>query len=88
MLKLPADTAIRGRSSVPVSAAAFAAVKATALRRGERPAPATADDASSHAASPLSTALRETFDRSSPSHAAWQCGGRRSRLADIRASGG
>ena len=76
VLKFPADTAIRGRSSAPVSAEHSLPWRRPHFQRGERLLPATADGALSRAASPPSTALRETFRRSlPPSHAALPCGG-------------
>ena len=77
VLKFPADTAIRGRSSAPVSAKYSLPWRRTHFQRGERHPPATAGGASSRAVSPLSIALRGTFGRSSPLHAALPCGGGR-----------
>ena len=77
MLKFPADTAIRGRLSSPVSAEHSLPWRRTHFQRGERHPPATAGGASSRAVSPLSIALRGTFGRSSPLHAALPCGGGR-----------
>ena len=89
VLKFPADTAIRGRSSAPVSAEHSLPWRRPHFQRGERFPPATADGALARAASPLSTALRETFRRSSPpSCRIAMRRGTSSKLADARASGG
>ena len=89
VLKFPADTAIRGRSSAPVSAEHSLPWRRPHFQRGERFPPATADGASSRVASPLSTALRGTFGRSSPpSCRIAMRRGTSSKFADARASGG
>ena len=77
VLKFPADTQSEGVHLPPVSVEHSLPWRRTHFQRGERHPPATADGASSRAASPLSIALRGTFGRSSPLHAALPCGGGR-----------